>query len=103
MAFRDGTGPNGKGPMTGRRMGNCNPENDFAGNDSYRGRGLGRGCGMGRRNGGFGYGNRRGQGFANYDNDQAYNNKSQLSSIINYLTDRLTSYQKRLDEIDNDK
>lgn len=23
MAFRDGTGPNGLGPMTGRRMGRC--------------------------------------------------------------------------------
>jgi len=42
----DGTGPQGKGPKTGRGMGNCNgdkPKSD----DFGRGRGLGRGFGRG--------------------------------------------------------
>ena len=37
MPRRDGTGPNGYGPLTGRRMGNCG-----------RGAGLGYGQGQGR-------------------------------------------------------
>lgn len=107
MPVRDGSGPQGMGPMTGRRMGNCNPDNDFAGTDN-RGRGFGRGfgCGngMGRgRGGGFRNNNRRGYGFGNYEDEQSYNNKSQLTSIINYLTVRLGSFKKRLDELDNDK
>ena len=40
----DKTGPEGKGPKTGRAMGPCNPE-------APQGRGFGRGCGRGR---GFG-------------------------------------------------
>ena len=40
----DKTGPEGKGEMTGRKMGPCNPDNP-------RGRGFGRGCGMGRGRG----------------------------------------------------
>jgi hypothetical protein len=49
MANRDGTGPNGEGPKTGRQKGNCGgakPEED-----SSSGRGCGRrprGRGMGR-------------------------------------------------------
>jgi len=27
MPRLDGTGPNGQGPMTGRKMGKCNPNN----------------------------------------------------------------------------
>lgn len=55
MPFRDKTGPEGKGPKTGRGLGNCD-ENDFP---SVRpiptrlgfgqGMGRGRGRGMGRR------------------------------------------------------
>ena len=47
MPARDGTGPEGKGPMTGRGMGTCNPK-------TPRGRGQGRGLGRG-----FGRGTRR--------------------------------------------
>jgi len=38
--MRDGTGPNGQGPMTGRGMGPC-------GRGMGYGRGMGRGMGMG--------------------------------------------------------
>ncbi len=44
MPGRDGTGPMGRGPMTGRGLGRCGA-----------GLGRGRGLGLGRRNG-FGFG-----------------------------------------------
>lgn len=46
MPNKDGTGPNGNGPRTGRQNGNCsgNTENDFP----IRGKCMGRG--FGRRN-----------------------------------------------------
>lgn len=55
-------GPNGEGPMTGRKMGQCNPENkekentgivenigNFFGFGRGRGRGMGQGKGRGMR------------------------------------------------------
>ncbi len=54
MANRDGTGPEEKGPMTGRQMGNCEGAKPTAG----RGRGNRSGAGRGRRMG-------NGRGFAN--------------------------------------
>ena len=42
MPGYDGTGPEGKGPMTGRKIGPC------AGVPAGQGRGLGRGQGLGR-------------------------------------------------------
>ncbi len=101
MPNRDGSGPNGRGQMTGRGMGNCTSDREFADDFGYRGRGNGRGCGMGRRNGGMGYGNRRRYGFDNYEDGQALNNKSYLENIVNYLSDKLGSYKKRLEELDN--
>ncbi len=52
MPYKNGTGPMGQGPMTGRRMGPC-----AGGTRLMDGRGMGRGNG-GRR--GNGYGMRRG-------------------------------------------
>ena len=49
MPNRDGTGPNGKGPKTGRGMGNC-AKNTTSPNQIGRGQGLGRGNGQGRNN-----------------------------------------------------
>ncbi len=49
MPRGDGTGPNGKGPRTGRGMGNCPPQTgDATGSMPGRGLGLGRGLGRGR-------------------------------------------------------
>jgi hypothetical protein len=50
MPNRDGTGPEGKGPKTGRQMGDCD------GAEPVGGRGFGRGIGRGR---GRGRGSRR--------------------------------------------
>ena len=53
MANKDGTGPEGKGPKTGRQMGNCKdakPQQGLGrGRNLDRNRGLGRGRGF-RRN-----------------------------------------------------
>lgn len=63
MPNKDGTGPTGQGPMTGRGEGQCQepqPDNDQTNQNqpfSDRGPGLNRGKGMGR-----GQGGRRGQG-----------------------------------------
>lgn len=47
MARRDGTGPMGQGPMTGRGMGPCaETRNDGAGLRRGRGRGMGMGRGF---------------------------------------------------------
>jgi len=53
MPNKDGTGPEGKGPMTGRRAGKC-PDVE---NDEYAAPGRGRG--RGRRNRQFGSGRGR--------------------------------------------
>ncbi len=47
MPGQDRTGPEGKGPKTGRQMGNCKGAKPIAGR--RLGRGLGRGRGFGRR------------------------------------------------------
>ncbi len=54
MPLRDRTGPEGKGPMTGRVSGYY-AETDVQENSTPRGRGFGRGRGVGR---GFGRGRR---------------------------------------------
>ena len=46
MAHRDKTGPEGKGPKTGRQMGNCKGAKPIAGRRFGPGTGLGRGRGF---------------------------------------------------------
>ena len=38
MPNRDGTGPEGKGPKTGRQLGNCEGANPTSGDRKFRGR-----------------------------------------------------------------
>jgi len=73
MPRRDGTGPNGEGPRTGRGMGRCGKGNTAPDNSSGntqqqtgpgRGQSLGRGSGRG---GGRGFG--RGSGSSNNQNN----------------------------------
>jgi len=47
MANRDGTGPNGEGPRTGRGLGNCDRLENLQTDEFIRGRGFGRGLGRG--------------------------------------------------------
>lgn len=51
MPNRDGTGPNGRGPLTGRGLGPCARGNRGRGNGVNQGRGQGRGFGQGRGTG----------------------------------------------------
>lgn len=49
MPRMDGTGPRGKGPETGRGLGNCGPMNKgFCGRGQGMGMGRGLGLGLGR-------------------------------------------------------
>jgi hypothetical protein len=59
------TGPHGEGPMSGKKMGHCNPENKGKTDDEIlkekkpslsTGEGTGHGKGLGRGNGGAGQG-----------------------------------------------
>lgn len=63
MPGQDGTGPEGKGPKTGRGMGPCNDQNSEAAPLPGRGmgRGFGRGAGLGRGPCGRGLGRRLGR------------------------------------------
>ncbi len=67
----NGTGPEGKGPLTGRRLGRCNPDNNKSNTDNPesdfpanagRGRGYGRGFAAGGRGRGPGRGFGGGRG-----------------------------------------
>jgi hypothetical protein len=64
MPRKDGTGPRGMGPKTGRGLGQCNTGNtpsgtlDPMGRGMNKGQGAGRGRGMGSQNG---TGGRRGK------------------------------------------
>ncbi|MCD4761168.1 DUF5320 domain-containing protein [bacterium] len=49
MPNRDGTGPEGKGPRTGRGMGPCDTEQKPAGRPRRAGSSRGRGQAQGRR------------------------------------------------------
>lgn len=53
MPRRDGTGPNGEGPVTGRGFGPCNPNNQTQNQNFMRGQGRG-GRSCRRMNTGFG-------------------------------------------------
>ena len=48
MPNRDGTGPEGRGPKTGRGQGNCGSAKN-SGNRPMAGRGRGLGLGLGRK------------------------------------------------------
>jgi len=51
MPQRDGTGPQGRGPMTGRGRGKCSPKDKTSVPPENGGMGLGRKLGRGRRQG----------------------------------------------------
>ena len=80
MPFKDGTGPNGQGPRSGRGMGNCAGQG-----------GAGRpfGMGRGRRGGGGGLGGVNSQG-TSWLETQLTN----LQAAIEKLTERLDKINK---------
>lgn len=87
----DRTGPNGQGPMTGRRMGYCTENNpDFPAN--YRGSGLGRGM-----RAGFGRGFRRGFAPAETEN---YSQKADLKAELENLKAKMEFLESELKKLD---
>jgi len=87
-------GPEGKGPMSGRGMGDCNTANSETG---YGG-GFGRGRGAGRNGGGRGMGrnqmfNRGNRSADSFDNNSAVD---QLKNEIDNLKDQLTSIEQKI-------
>lgn len=101
----DGTGPLGQGPMTGRGLGNCNP--NAAGYGAGRGLGRGMGRGFGR---GMGRGFRRGFGPAyagpvyqagDAENPQEASRIEQLEMQVANLTDKIESLVDRYENRDN--
>ncbi|MEN8117982.1 MAG: DUF5320 domain-containing protein [Bacteroidota bacterium] len=104
MPAFDKSGPNGQGPMTGRRMGACSGSN-YPGNEApfHRGRGLGRGNRGGyahTRGEGFGYH----RGFRNryFENTPETSDKTFLENEINTLRNQLDYYEKKLSEVKGD-
>jgi len=80
MPNRDGTGPGGQGPRTGRGAGNCTGQ---GGTGRFGGRGLG----LGRRGRGMG----RGLGYA-ADQDRSW--LENLQSVLQSITERLDAMKK---------
>ncbi|MBP7653557.1 DUF5320 domain-containing protein [Candidatus Dependentiae bacterium] len=115
MAYRDGTGPMGAGPMTGRGFGFCSgvvDENsmNFITSEKRifgcrRGRG-GAGAGRGFRN--FnGNGRQRLAGMQNFENSygiqKADTEKNYLKSEAEFLKQSLEAVTKRLEKLESEK
>lgn len=88
-------GPEGKGPMSGRGMGDCNTANSETG----YGDGFGRGRGAGRNGGGRGAGRNqmftRGNRFADFDNNSE---TVQLRNEIDNLKNQLQSIEQKISD-----
>jgi hypothetical protein len=111
MPARDGTGPLGRGPLTGRGLGNC-ADNGFSGNNfgfyrrGYRRNlGFGRGGGFGGgggfglgRGGGFG----RGFGLGRFIADDSGNgtlDRETLADLKKQLESQLEAVNKQLEDL----
>jgi hypothetical protein len=89
MPGRDGTGPIGVGPMSGRGFGICS--------GGAPGHAAGRGFGFGRRGGRV-----NGRGFGGYlssDRDGSMTRKDVLSEQKKLLEDRLDYVNRQLEEL----
>ncbi|MDP8231502.1 MAG: DUF5320 domain-containing protein [Candidatus Zophobacter franzmannii] len=91
MPRGDRTGPEGRGSMTGRGLGDCNT------GSGVRGRFLGRRGGGGR---GLGRGFGNGAGYrANEVTYSPASEKSALEAEVSMLRDELAAVEKRLTEV----
>jgi hypothetical protein len=90
MPGGDRTGPNGQGPMTGRRMGYCTANPNLPAN--LRGFGLGRGI-----RAGFGRGFRR--GFVTTETEN-YSQKADLKAELENLKAKMEFLESELKKLD---
>ena len=103
MPGGDKRGPEGFGPMTGRRMGTCvgdvNP-------GYYNNQGFSVGFGRGMRNGfGRGFARGGGRGFGrnfSYSGNQNFSNKEAIENEINVLKEQLSFLEKELSNYKKD-
>lgn len=103
MPRRDGTGPMGQGPMTGRGVGFCNGSNVVGyGTGLCLGLGIGAGLGWCRSRG---LGRRRGRGMLNVtDSQTAESRKEVLFQQKEALENRLGIINRQLENLfSNDK
>ena len=104
MPARNNTGPMGEGPLTGRGMGTCNPNQTGTPRTNFGRFGFGRGGGrgFGRGNfGGFGRGFGRGFGFfQTYSNVPTQSEAEVLKNQASALEESLSQIKKRLDELE---
>ena len=115
MPGGDRTGPEGRGPMTGRRLGYCTGyqipgyENPRYGLGRGFGRGLGRGFGRGYWGRGrrFWYGNRYPDFYDNPDpypqNISKEEEKTYLEDAIKNFEEEIKLIRKRIEEISKEK
>jgi len=103
MPYGDKTGPEGRGPRTGRGLGYCSDRNapGYTSTEPRmgQGRGFGRGAGF-RRGAGFGRG--RGIGFGRrFRSDSTDSSSSSFSKEdeINWLESKKQAIEKRLEEL----
>ena len=92
MPGRDKTGPQGFGPLTGRRMGFCSENNSVA-NPQY---GMGMRYGFAR---GFHQGYGRGLGRAFFNNQTNYDRKELIQDQIKNLKTQLNNLEKELENL----
>lgn len=93
MPNKDGTGPQGRGPKTGRQEGDCEGAKPI-------GRGFGFGRGFGRRCFGQGFGFGRGLGFRqSYVEPTKQEEKAYLEAELKAAEEDLKEIKKRLQEI----
>ena len=106
MPGRNKTGPEGTGPLTGRRMGICTgAESNNYDFQPGLGRGFKRGFAGGGRGfsgsgRGMGYGFRSGFGFSGNQNTQNISNRETIENEINMLRNQLSNLEDRLSKTD---
>lgn len=110
MPGRDGTGPMGNGPLTGRGAGYCAVREAGAGT-GFAGRGMSFGCGLGRGEfgrggrwfacgGGRGLGSRYNQRLRRVDGSQeAYSNNLSQGEEVEILKEQLGEYEAAVKNI----
>jgi len=96
MAARDGTGPMGTGPMTGRGLGACTGMNTPMYGGGFGGGGFGRGCRQGFNRGvGRGFGG----GFGVNPNYNQAPSKEMLEIQKEHLSNVLNDIDKQLEDL----
>jgi uncharacterized protein DUF5320 len=99
MPRGDKTGPEGRGPLTGKRMGNCAGDETSKFSNTF---GFGRGFGRGFQNKHNRSGNRffgRGQSSYQNPNFSEVKDSTTIENEINALKNQISSLEKKLSDL----